>query len=267
MQTFLPYPDFDQSAAVLDGPRLGKQRVETLQILRALVLPDYGWQPHPVVGMWRSHVPALVRYGLAMADEWIARGHADSTRRQILEFAPDPRGPMPEWLGNEQLHLSHRSNLITKDPGFYTPRFPGTPAGLPYFWPEPVSNVRPEEPQGQRLWVARAAAGSAVVLLPALGVDGGPLRGKPSRQLGALLEQADEGDPVAVPLDGGARFAVGKLGRVTGTADLVGRELLLGAEVERGVFPRPELLQDPRQFFAVPLTAQLAAALADAAGH
>ncbi|HMC68015.1 MAG TPA: pyrimidine dimer DNA glycosylase/endonuclease V, partial [Mycobacteriales bacterium] len=37
MQTFLPYSRFDASAAVLDDLRLGKQRVETLQILRALV--------------------------------------------------------------------------------------------------------------------------------------------------------------------------------------------------------------------------------------
>ncbi|MDQ1681515.1 MAG: hypothetical protein QOH99_56, partial [Frankiaceae bacterium] len=35
MQTFLPYADFGASARVLDDRRLGKQRVETLQILRA----------------------------------------------------------------------------------------------------------------------------------------------------------------------------------------------------------------------------------------
>ena len=37
MQTFLPFADFAASAAVLDDRRLGKQRVETLQVLRALV--------------------------------------------------------------------------------------------------------------------------------------------------------------------------------------------------------------------------------------
>ncbi|HET9348893.1 MAG TPA: pyrimidine dimer DNA glycosylase/endonuclease V, partial [Arthrobacter sp.] len=31
MQTFLPFPDFQQSAAALDRARLGKQRVEALQ--------------------------------------------------------------------------------------------------------------------------------------------------------------------------------------------------------------------------------------------
>ena len=36
MQTFLPFPDFVASARSLDRLRLGKQRVETLQILNAL---------------------------------------------------------------------------------------------------------------------------------------------------------------------------------------------------------------------------------------
>ena len=36
MQTFLPYADFERTAAVLDVRRLGKQRVEVLQICNAL---------------------------------------------------------------------------------------------------------------------------------------------------------------------------------------------------------------------------------------
>jgi hypothetical protein len=31
MQTFLPYPGFDESARALDDRRLGKQRVETMR--------------------------------------------------------------------------------------------------------------------------------------------------------------------------------------------------------------------------------------------
>lgn len=42
MQTFLPYEDFNQSTAVLDRQRLGKQRVEALQLLKAIgaMLPE-----------------------------------------------------------------------------------------------------------------------------------------------------------------------------------------------------------------------------------
>ena len=36
MQTFLHEPDFARNARALDSRRLGKQRVEALQILRAL---------------------------------------------------------------------------------------------------------------------------------------------------------------------------------------------------------------------------------------
>ena len=49
MQTFLPYDDFEKTAQCLDRLRLGKQRVETLQILKALLIPKYGWKNHPVV--------------------------------------------------------------------------------------------------------------------------------------------------------------------------------------------------------------------------
>src|SRR4029450_2755339 len=141
MQTFLPVADFEESARLLDSPRLGKQRVETLQILRALELPDYGWASHPAVRMWRGRTPALVAYGLAMVRVWRARGFGDSTEGQIGEFAPsvttasqgelDATGLLPSWGGDEALHRSHRSNLLAKDPDFYRARF------LERFGPEP----------------------------------------------------------------------------------------------------------------------------------
>src|SRR3954471_11900003 len=114
MQTFLPYQDFARSAVVLDAPRLGKQRVETLQVLRALELGEYGWRNHPVVRMWRGRTSALVGYGLAVVRAWQGRGHADSTYDLISEFAPEvehrsqdelaEQGLLPSWLGDERVH-------------------------------------------------------------------------------------------------------------------------------------------------------------------
>src|SRR5205814_10681154 len=66
MQTFLPYPSFERTARVLDVRRLGKQRVEALQVLRAQHIPNYGWRHHPVVKMWRGHDEALVYYGVTI---------------------------------------------------------------------------------------------------------------------------------------------------------------------------------------------------------
>jgi hypothetical protein len=141
VQTFLPYPSFVRSADVLDQPRLGKQRVETFQLLRALTVPDYGWRHHPAAKMWRGHLPALVAYGLAMTDAWIAAGRADTVRPKILAFAPEVDGlrqddlDLPRWVGDEAFHLAHRSNLVRKDPAFYRPLFGDIPDDLPYLWP------------------------------------------------------------------------------------------------------------------------------------
>ena len=184
MQTFLPYPDFHRSAAVLDGPRLGKQRVETLQVLRALELSEYGWVNHPVVRMWRGFTPALVAYGLACVDEWQGRGHADSTRPMIAEFAPgaDRRvlerlGQLPPWLGDERLHVSHQAALLRKDPAFYRPVFGDVEEPTDYWWPG-GPDARPLPLEGSPLWVVRpltAAAHDALLLegLVGLGAESG----------------------------------------------------------------------------------------------
>ncbi|WP_201260768.1 MSMEG_6728 family protein [Embleya scabrispora] len=147
MQTFLPDPGFEATARSLDDRRLGKQRVETFQILRALVWPTYGWKHHPAVAMWRGFVPALVCYGLAMCSEWTRRGFRDTVAAQLLDFTAGrvphrPRlyrdGMLPPWLGDEALHISHRSKLVAKDEEYYRRQFgPDLPADLSYVWPLP----------------------------------------------------------------------------------------------------------------------------------
>jgi hypothetical protein len=144
MQTFLPYPNFAASAYVLDDRRLGKQRVEAFQILRALVFPNYAWKQHPAVRMWRGFVPALVTYGVACSDEWTDRGFSDRVRESLLTFTggrlPDEmhlraEGQMPPWLGLAALHESHQSALVRKDPEYYRTYFPFVADDLPYLWP------------------------------------------------------------------------------------------------------------------------------------
>jgi hypothetical protein len=190
MQTFLPVADFAHSARLLDPARLGKQRVETLQILRALEVPDYGWATHPAVLMWRGRRPALVAYGLAMVRVWRARGFADTTEDLIAEFAPEAvelgqpglaaAGRLPSWLGDAALHRSHRSSLLAKDPGFYRPRFAelfGTqpddlPDDLPYVWPEPDDLPPEPAPEGTRVWVVRPRTHGELGACLAAGVVG-----------------------------------------------------------------------------------------------
>ncbi|MGX7828090.1 MSMEG_6728 family protein [Actinokineospora sp. 24-640] len=150
MQTFLPYPDFTAAARVLDQRRLGKQRVEAVQVLRGLTVPGYGWRHHPAVRMWTGYEEALVRYGLQVCAEWCAAGHADTcaatlatdlaARTALTEVRGQSEladaGELPPWLGDEALHLSHRSALVRKAPEHYRPLFPDVPDDLPYVWPD-----------------------------------------------------------------------------------------------------------------------------------
>ncbi|AOS64839.1 hypothetical protein TL08_20240 [Actinoalloteichus hymeniacidonis] len=168
VQTFLPCVDFDDCAAVLDARRLGKQRVEVLQILRALVWPDYGWKNHPAVAMWRGFTRALVCYGVAICEDWRALGGRDTVLPQLLMFTGgvrdtqeqlDESGLLPPWLGLADLHNSHRCALVAKDPEHYRPVFPEVPDGLPYFWPRPVFPHWPLRRGTQRAATRREAMG------------------------------------------------------------------------------------------------------------
>ena len=138
MQTFLPYPSFSESAKVLDYRRLGKQRVEAWQILNAL-RADYaqkGWKNHPATKMWRGHELALAVYGKIITLEWISRGYKDSMLPRFNAIVGRKRLiPFPQWVGDEEFHLSHRSNLVRKDKEFYGTLWPNIPDSLPYVWP------------------------------------------------------------------------------------------------------------------------------------
>ncbi|WP_433827530.1 MSMEG_6728 family protein [Actinoplanes sp. CA-015351] len=169
MQTFLPYPDFTGSAQTLDPKRLGKQRVETIQVLRGLIQPGYGWRHHPAVKMWQGYEEALVRYGLDICAAWTATGRADTcattlltdlrTATGITEIRTaaelSAAGDMPPWLGDDPLHESHRSALLRKDPAHYRPLFgPTLPDDLPYVWPpatrpKPPATTKPRQPETQ----------------------------------------------------------------------------------------------------------------------
>lgn len=167
MQTFLPYPDLRASCVVLDDRRLGKQRVETFQILRALTFETYAWRNHPAVRMWRGFVPGLVRYGRENCREWMRRGYSDSLADKFLDWTdglePDDP-PLPPWFGWEPVHRSHRLALLRKEPEWYAERFPLEAAGLAgsdegYVWPPDVFPTWPVRGDGLTLSQAVRALG------------------------------------------------------------------------------------------------------------
>lgn len=144
MQTFLPSADFWYCASVLDRLRLGKQRVEVLQILRTLSGVSKGWFNHPAVRMWRGYECALALYGVTCCAEWVeTHGYKDTCRAKICALVDSSSGLlMPPWLGNERLHSSHRAMLLYKDPEWYgrfgwaeQPAVPDKNNKLQYYWP------------------------------------------------------------------------------------------------------------------------------------
>lgn len=136
MQTFVPEITFEEIAKSLDYRRLGKQRVECLQILRANLGITDGWRNHPASKMWRNSPAGLCAYGVAMCAEWIARGYKDTCTEKMIALIEPNAEDLPSWWGRTDIIESHRSNLIRKYPEFYRPRWAETPDNLPYVWVE-----------------------------------------------------------------------------------------------------------------------------------
>ena len=146
MQTFLPYSCFSESVKVLDYKRLGKQRVEAMQIINVLtgIQQTKGWHNHPAVKMWKGYELALSMYHDLCILEWLSHGFNNTMAFKYYDISNgsaigSTKGipEMPWWIGNEDFHRSHRSRLIEKDESFYLPLFPDDKLfnGGKYFWP------------------------------------------------------------------------------------------------------------------------------------
>jgi hypothetical protein len=123
--------------------------------------------------MWKGFEEALGRYGYACCDAWTDRGFGDtcaatievdlrSAGIDVVRTQPElaAAGALPAWLGDEDLHRSHRSALVRKDPEHYESLFPDVPADLPYVWPvrsEAVLERERRAVERQRLKRSRAA--------------------------------------------------------------------------------------------------------------
>ena len=166
MQTFVPYgTDHWATARCLDDKRLGKQRVEGYQILRALLNETKGWKNHPAVKMWHGYEPGLVVYTLTMCAAWKERGYQDTVSDKVAALAGKwfngeictydpvdhtwcwPEGNIsevsfifgPSWLDEKNVLQSHQSNLVHKYPQHYGSMWPHwlEQPKLDYVWPQP----------------------------------------------------------------------------------------------------------------------------------
>lgn len=155
MQTFLPYADFQACARALDRQRLGKQRVEALQIYNVILGQKKAWSNHPAVLMWAGYETTLRQYYNEMVIEWKSRGYLN--RMPLYTESTELRCKRPPpWLGDPSFHASHQSNLIRKLPEHYRPIFGDfLPDDLPYVWPARALND-PEFEDGEYVFILGA---------------------------------------------------------------------------------------------------------------
>ena len=136
MQTFLPFADFKRTVRVLDYRRLGKQRVEAFQILKALQNPENQWNNHPAVKMWIGYDAALTEYMNICIREWVRRGYVNT---MLMPLVKDYE--KPNWLGDRRFHSAHRAALLYKDPQFYGAFNWKEEPKLSYIWPKSSYDV------------------------------------------------------------------------------------------------------------------------------
>lgn len=156
MQTFLPYKSFKKTAECLDYRRLGKQRVEARDILYLTYkvegidikdefkITDKGanflfnrYRNHPAILMWINYKSNLANYGKLMCLEWIKRGYTDNLLNIFIKF--DNNNLEIPWLTDE-FCITHRSNLIRKNPKHYRKFWLDIKDDYKYIWP--VKNLK-----------------------------------------------------------------------------------------------------------------------------
>lgn len=112
MITFLPENEFLLCAKCLDDKRLGKQRVEAMQLVNALNNPLNKWRNHPACLMWKHYEKALMVYTNAMIYEWKNRGFVNTM--EYYDVKNLTQEDIPFWINNDEFHASHQSILLQK---------------------------------------------------------------------------------------------------------------------------------------------------------
>lgn len=144
MQTFVPYPDFTESAHSLGIGELRTQADDILTILDVLHSETGATSEDPAVLMWRGYEMHLATYGIAHFEVMESRRFRYrfmDTKRSHLQWhfdnatSGDFNMKPPKWVGVAKVHDSHRSALIRLNPMEYGGRFASTPPHIEVFWP------------------------------------------------------------------------------------------------------------------------------------
>lgn len=117
----------------------------------SLTLYRGGWSNHPAAKMFKGHEYYFCLYNIALAKELFNRKKPDGSPKwnplvckRWLTFwmvnaskYENKKGhnSKPSWLGDNNFHISHQSNLLRKDPQYYSKFFLDVPHDLEYVWP------------------------------------------------------------------------------------------------------------------------------------
>ena len=132
MQVFLPYEDFYKSLSCLDPKRLGNQVYRECK-----TLVNGGWKNHPVAKIWQDHTYQLCEY--ALTGLWVLRNERQKPYQQWEEWFTTKQQHLkdtglPPLIGYQPFHDSHKSNLLRKNPEYYSQFNWHVPDNLPYIW-------------------------------------------------------------------------------------------------------------------------------------
>jgi hypothetical protein len=161
---------FTQTAKSLDSKRLGKQRVEAMQILNVILkrvrvdgkhltheetksllkknsaknwpfevprekvekqIVKPGWKNHPCISLWKDYPDVLKLYFNCIVEEWIERKYQNNLE---LEFVDETCLQIPPFLENEEFINSHRRNMMRKNKEFYAKIFGEMEEKDGYMW-------------------------------------------------------------------------------------------------------------------------------------
>lgn len=157
MIIWMPYVAPGATAQSLTDDHLHDQ-IESAEALLDLLerrTTDENHQHWHATQMWTGYEYSLCVHGLMMATELasvrereIDSGSAAYLVRigRELEETPGIEKGSPPWLGDLDVHRSHRSNLIMKNPE-YAQKWEGVPLKMPLLWPQVVER----DPRGYRL--------------------------------------------------------------------------------------------------------------------
>ena len=118
MQTFIPLgDDFKGIASLLDDKRVNKQISEARTLIHINEgLVDSRWKNHPACKMWYGYTNCLRYYHNCFLYEWM---EVREKNRDGVYYEVTHPIDYPDFLHDERVLLSHKSNLARKRPDLF----------------------------------------------------------------------------------------------------------------------------------------------------